>query len=149
MTPPEQRHIVNAFTFELSKVETVAVRTRMLGHLQLIERELHDRVATAMGMTGRPDEIRPAVAPRDLAPSPALSMLGKAPATLRGRKVGILVASDFDRELVEQLGAALTKEHAMVELVGPKIGGARAADGTLVPVHHTISGGPSVIFDAV
>jgi len=52
MTPPEQRHIVAAFAFELSKVETLAVRTRMLGHLAIIERELHDRVATAMGMPG-------------------------------------------------------------------------------------------------
>ena len=33
MSEPEQRHIVNAFTFELSKVSTVAIRTRMLGHL--------------------------------------------------------------------------------------------------------------------
>src|SRR5438128_614837 len=44
MTPPEQRHIVGAFSFELSKVETVAIRTRMLGHLRVIEPELHDRV---------------------------------------------------------------------------------------------------------
>ena len=29
--------------------------------------------------------------PRDLPPSPALSLVGKAPATLRGRKVGILI----------------------------------------------------------
>src|SRR4029078_9477532 len=49
MTPPEQRHIVSAFSFELSKVETLAVRTRMLGHLAVLERELGGRVATAMG----------------------------------------------------------------------------------------------------
>ena len=149
MTPPEQRHIVHAFAFELSKVETVAVRTRMLGHLAVIERALHDRVATAMGMQGMADEIRPAVAPRDLPPSPALSLLGKAPATLRGRKVGVLIGDGFDAELVAQLTAAIEKEHASVELVGPRIGGGRAARGELVPVHHTVGGGPSVIFDAV
>ena len=149
MTPPEQRHIVNAFSFELSKVETVAIRTRMLGHLMITERELHDRVAASMGMEGMADTIRPAVAPRDLPPSPALSMLGKAPVTLRGRSVGILVGDGFDHELVTQLIAAIENEHATAELVAPKIGGARAADGTLVPAHHTITGGPSVIFDAV
>jgi catalase len=149
MTPPEQRHIVAAFAFELSKVEALAVRTRMLGHLAIIEPALHDRVATAMGMPGMADAIRPAVPPRELAPSPALSLLGKAPATLRGRKVGVLIGDGFDAELVARLTAAIEKEHALVELVGPRIGGARGGAGELVPVHHTIQGGPSVMFDAV
>jgi catalase len=149
MTPAEQRHIASAFTFELSKVETVAVRTRMLGHLKVIEPALYERVAGAMGMTGMGDEIRPAVAPRDLPPSPALSLLGKTPVTLRGRKLGVLIGDGFDRGLLAQLTAAAQKEHAMVELVARKIGGARAADGTMVAADHIISGGPSVIFDTV
>lgn len=149
MTPPEQRHIVAAFSFELSKVEALAVRTRMLGHLAVIEPELHDRVATAMGMQGMADAIRPMVAPRDLPPSPALSILAKAPATLRGRKVGVLVGDGFDADLVAVLAAALDREGAAIELVGPRIGGARAVRGELVPVNHTIQGAPSVIFDAV
>jgi len=150
MTPPEQRHIVNAFSFELSKVETVAIRTRMLGHLRVIEPQLHDRVATAMGMQGMADEIRPAAAPRDLPASPSLSLVGKAPATLRGRKIGVLVGDGFDAELVALLAAAIEKEHATVEMVAPRIGGARPARGTDgPPADHTIAGGPSVIFDAV
>jgi catalase len=149
MTPPEQRHIVAAFSFELSKVETLAVRTRMLGHLRVIEPELHDRVAAAMGMQGMADEIRPALPPRELPPSPALSLLAKAPATLRGRTVGLLVGDGFDAELAARLAAAIEAEHASVELVAPRIGGAHTAGGELVAVHHTIQGGPSVIFDAV
>ncbi|HEU4733768.1 MAG TPA: catalase [Kofleriaceae bacterium] len=149
MTPPEQHHIVNAFTFELSKVETVAIRTRMLGHLRVIDPGLHDRVATAMGMQGMADEVRPAVPPRDLPPSPSLSLLAKAPPTLVGRKVGVLVGDGFDRELVAQLVLAVEKEQAMLELVALRIGGALAADGAIVAVDHIISAGPSVIFDAV
>ena len=149
MTPPEQRHIASAFSFELSKVETLAIRTRMLGHLKVIEPELHDRVATAMGMQGAADVITPAVAPRDLAPSPALSILGRAPQTLEGRKLGILIGDGFDAALVAQLRAAAEKAKAAVELVGLKIGGARSSDGELVPVDHTVGGGPSVIFDVV
>ena len=34
MSEPEQRHIVNAFTFELSKVSRPTIRQRMLGHLK-------------------------------------------------------------------------------------------------------------------
>jgi len=149
MTPPEQRHIVSAFAFELSKVETIAIRTRMLGHLQVIEPALHDRVATALGMPEMADAIKPAVVPRELPPSPALSLLANPPGTLRGRSVGLLIGDGFDRELVGELTAALERQHAKVDLVGLKIGGARASDGTVVAVHHIVSGGPSVLFDAV
>ena len=38
MSEPEQRHIISAFAFELGKVETVSIRTRMLGHLMIIDR---------------------------------------------------------------------------------------------------------------
>ena len=100
-------------------------------------------------MPGMADAIRPAVLPRDLPASPALSILAKAPATLAGRKVGILVGDGFDLDLVSRLGAAVEKDGAMCEMIAPKIGGARAVNGTLVPADHTLGGGPSVIFDAV
>ncbi len=148
-TDVEQRHIVNAFTFELSKLETMAIRTRMLGHLDIIDPELGARVAEAMGMTGKADLLSPAREPIDLEPSPALSILAKFEPTMQGRKVGALIADGFDRGLVDKFKAAVTAAGAMFELVAPKIGGARAADGTQVPADHTISGGPSVTFDAV
>ena len=53
MSEPEQRHIVSAFAFELGKVETVAIRKRMLGHLMIIERTLGAAVEEALGMVGR------------------------------------------------------------------------------------------------
>jgi catalase len=149
MTEPEQRHIVNAFTFELSKVDTIAVRTRMLGHLNLIDANLGERVADAMGMVGQADELTPAREAIDLDPSPPLSILAKHRPTLVGRKVGCMIGDGFDRGLVERVRAAVNAEGAMFELCAPKIGGALAADGTQVPADHMISGGPSVIFDAV
>ncbi len=149
MTPPEQRHIVGAFTFELAKVETVAIRTRMLGHLAIIDDDLAAQVADKLGMTGQADTIVPHVAPRDLPPSPALSILAKAPATLEGRKLGILIADGCDAKLVARLRAAATKAGAMVELVAPKIGETIASDGTALVADHMITGGPSVIFDCV
>jgi catalase len=148
MTEPEQRHIVNAFTFELAKVDTIAVRTRMLGHLDIIDPELGARVADGLGMVGQADKITPARQPIELDPSPALSIIAKHNPTLVGRKVGCMIGDGFDRGLVERLRTAVTSEGAMFELCAPKIGGALAADGTQVPADHMISGGPSVIFDA-
>ena len=60
MSEPEQRHIISAFAFELGKVETVAIRTRMLGHLMLIDETLGSSVEAALGMEGQADDITPA-----------------------------------------------------------------------------------------
>ena len=87
MSEPEQRHIVNAFTFELSKVQTIAVRTRVLGHLAHIDRELLGRVEKGLGMEGQAATVKAARPAIDMAPSPALSLIGKAPKTIAGRKL--------------------------------------------------------------
>ena len=84
MSEPEQRHIVNAFTFELSKVSRPNIRQRMLGHLKNIDTELCARVEEGLGMEGQAEKIKPARAPIDMKPSPALSLIKKALPTLAG-----------------------------------------------------------------
>jgi catalase len=148
MTESEQRHIVSAFTFELSKVETIAVRRRMLGHLAIVAEELGTGVAQALGMEGQADTITPARTPIDLPPSPALSLQTKAARTLDGRVVGALVADGTDPAVLDQLRRATKDAGARLELVGPKIGGARTS-GAAIPIDHSLSGAPSVFFDAV
>ena len=96
MSEPEQRHIVNAFTFELSKVSRPNIRQRMLGHLKNIDADLCARVEEGLGMEGQAENIKPARAPIDMKPSPALSLIKKAPKTLEGRKVGVLVTDGSD-----------------------------------------------------
>ncbi len=149
MTPPEQMHIVSAFAFELGKVETKAIRTRMLGHLANIDRDLHLQVAEALGMKGQADKIAPAVAPRDLPPSPALSIIGKAPSTLKGRKIGVLLTDGFDPALLAALRTGAKGERATLFVIAPKVGGAKDADGTLVEADGALSASPSIFFDAV
>lgn len=149
MTEPEQRHMVSALAFELAKVATLHVRTRMLGHLAIVDSSLHQQVEEAMGMVGKADKIVPAVAPRDLEPSPALSLIAKAPATLRGRKIGVLITDGFDPDILASLRNAAKSEKARVELIAPKIGGAQDRSGQLTPADHSLSGGPSIFFDAV
>lgn len=150
MTEPEQSHIASALVFELAKVEIVAIRERMLGHLANIDSGLQRSVADALGMPAKgATKIKPAVETRDLEPSPSLSLIAKDPGLLKGRKAGILVTDGADAGLLEALQAAFKKEKAAVELVAPKIGGVTLSDGSALAVHHTISGGPSVFFDTV
>jgi catalase len=146
MTPPEQTNIVSALGFELSKVETMAVRTRMLGHLDLIDPELGKRVAEGMNLVGKADSITPAVEPRDdLEPSPALSLVSKAPKTIKGRTLAALVTDSSDAKAVATLQKAVAKEGALLKLIAPRIGPMKNG---LTP-DMTIDGGPSCLFDAV
>jgi len=146
MTPPEQTNIVSALGFELSKVETMAVRTRMLGHLDLIDPELGKRVAAGMNLVGKADPITPAVEPRDdLEPSPALSLVAKAPKTIKGRTLAALVTDSSDAKAVASLQKAVAKEGALLKLIAPRIGPMKNG---LMP-DMTIDGGPSCLFDAV
>ena len=43
----------------------------------------------------------------------------------------------------------LDEEGALLEIVAAKIGGVEARDGSWIEAHHTIQGGPSVLYDAV
>jgi catalase len=149
MTEPEQRHIVSAFVFELSKVSTLAVRRRMLGHLMNVDSALGTRVAAGLGMEGQAETITPARPLVDMKPSPALSIIGKAPKTLEGRKVGVLVTDGSDGALVQTLKTAVEKAGARLEVVAPKVGGARLKGGARLPADHQLAGGPSIFFDAV
>ncbi|WP_035615321.1 catalase [Haloferula sp. BvORR071] len=150
MTPPEQNHIASALAFELAKVEVVAIRERMLGHLANIAEELHQTVADALGMPAKGGmKIAPAIAPRDLPASPSLSLIAKDPGILKGRKAGIFVTDGADAAVITALTAAFKKEKSAVELIAPKIGGVTLSDGTPLAVHHSLSGGPSVLFDVV
>ena len=149
MSEPEQRHIVNAFTFELSKVSTVAIRRRMLGHLANIDEELCEGVEDGLGMEGQADQITPARPVLDMKPSPALSIIKKAPKTIEGRKVGVLVTDGTDAALLASLRTAVEKAGAQVQVVAPKIGGAVLKGGKRIAADHALAGGPSVLFDAV
>ena len=149
-TPPEQRHIAAALTFELSKVETPAIRERMVSHLLNIDETLATTVAQKLGLQSMPKSADAAIPTRqDLEVSPALSIVENGPKRFEGRKLGILVTDGVDAKLLNGLITAVNKEKGMCELIAPKVGGVTASDGSLVKAHHMIDGGPSVLFDAV
>ncbi|MFT2215583.1 catalase [Rhizobium giardinii] len=149
-TAPEQRHIVMALTFELSKCENPVIRERMISHLLNVDETLGTAVADKLGIKQLPEPADAAVRPRDDLPaSPALSIIKNGPDSFAGRKVGVLVSQGADAALLKKLQTAIEKEGAVMEVVAPKVGGVEAADGSWVEARHMIDGGPSVLFDAV
>jgi catalase len=149
ITAPEQKHLANALTFELSKVETEAVRLRMLGHLLLIDKDLANTVIGALGAEGKADKITPAKTPVDLELSPALRLYGKFKPSLAGRKVGVLLGAGFDARLKKDVVSQIESEGAKAAIVTAKIQGEVDSQGQLLPGDMALRASPSVLFDAV
>jgi catalase len=146
----EQTHIANALTFELSKVQTLAIRARMVSHLLNIDAELAAKVAAGLRLKEMPkpaDAARPTR--RDLKESPALSIVKNPPKSFAGRKVGALVTDGVDAKILNALAAAVKAEGATLKLIAPEVGGVQASDGSWHEADEKLEGGPSVLFDAI
>jgi len=148
-TEPEQNHIVSALVFELSKVATPAVREAVVAQLMNVDDGLATRVANGLRLLSKPAAAKTDMPAKEMAPSPALSIIAKLHETLQGRVVGCLVSDGADAALIDGLQKAVEKEGGQVKIIAPHIGGATLSDGKLLPADQRIDGAPSVMFDAV
>ena len=78
---------------------------------------------------------------QDLEASPTLSIVDNGPQRFEGRKLGILVTDGTDAALLKALKTALTKAGATFEIIAPKVGGAKASDGSWIEADQMIDGG--------
>lgn len=148
-TSYEQAHIASALVFELSKVEHLHIREAMVGHLLHISEDLASRVAKGLGFDKMPNAPQAAAIVQEMPPSPALQTIGKMKDTLQGRLIGIFIADGSDVTDINSIKKAVIKAGANVKIVGPKIGGAKLSDGSILHVDGQLAGTPSVIFDAI
>ncbi len=148
-TETEQAHMASALVFELSKVETAHVREAIVGHLLNIDGGLAARVAEGLGLEKMPRPAQAAVAAIDMAPSPALQIIGKMLETLQGRCVGILTHDGTDAATLRKIQDAVEKAGASVKIVAPKVGGIRLSDGKRRAADGQLAGTPSMVFDAI
>ena len=107
----ERRHIAKAFRFELGKVQTIAVRERVVATLRNVAEELAAEVGQGLGMSALPDPL-PRAMPRPPKPevtrSPSLSLLARPGEDgIRTRRIAILVAEGVDAESATRIHAEL------------------------------------------
>lgn len=143
----EQTHIVEAFVFELSKVQLNHVRLRMLGQLQNVDMELARRVAEGLGLD-LPPPIAAAKESITMPPSDALSILKRAP-VVAGRSLGMLVSNGAEAKLVYELQDAASQAGVMIKIIAEKVGGVTLNDGQHLPADEKVAGAPSVLFDGI
>ncbi len=149
-TKVEQGHLADALIFELSKVETLAIRERVVAHLPNIDPDLAQMVSDGLGFEKLPKAHTPRRDVVDgLATSDALSILKNGPDSFKGRKLGVLVTDGIDGKVLKALKDAVKAVGGMIEIVAPTIGGIKTSDGKKVPADQKVDGGPSVLYDAV
>ena len=152
-TPVEKTHIVKAFRFELSKVQTAAIRERMVSGLLNVAPELGQAVAKGLGIRDLPPPM-PKVRPDDVTPeitvSPTLSLFARpGDGSIRTRKIAFLLADGCDAAAVRALASRLAREGAIPRFLGPRIGAVEAMSGEILDADASIETTPSVLYDAV
>ncbi|MBP9838371.1 MAG: catalase [Proteobacteria bacterium] len=149
-TATERKHILNALVFELSKVEKIAIRERVVGHLQNIDEELAEKVFKKLRLKTMPPAASIAkIINKHLTESPALSILQNGPSSFTGRKLGVIVTDGSQAELVNYLSRLSKAEKFSIEIITPEVGGVKLNDNRWVDGHQNIDGAPSVLYDAV
>lgn len=166
-TDVEKNHIVSALRFELSKVETVTIRERMLGLLSQVDKNLAKKVAEGLGLSvpehpekpmnhgigadADPEKHEPKPLDKSYQPSDALSML-KNPTvtdTIETRQVAFLCADGVSETSVNKLKKALEDKGATAKIVGPHAGSIKTDTGKEIKTDFTFFSSSSVLFDAV
>jgi len=157
-SPAERQHLIEALRFELGKVTRKAIRSRMLGVLREIDRDLAELVSVAVGVpvpTG-PVEVPagtsapgPAGDNGGITASAALSLENQPRTTIATRKVAMLIAEGFDGDAAAVVRKVLSDLGAIVEVIAPVLGAIPAEPGVALEADKTYQTAASVFYDAI
>jgi catalase len=161
----EKAHIVQALRFELGKVETSAIRERMVGLLALVDKTLAGLVAQGLGLKvpakvdgplnmsmpadGIIKQFQPKPRTISTERSPALSMATTLKGDISTRKIAILAADGFDDAAVSGMKKALSAAGAQAKIVSPRLGVLKGKNGANESIDFSFLTAGSVLFDAV
>ena len=147
----EKAHIVKAFRFELSKVQVVAVRERVVAQLLNVAEDLARAVADGLGLRTLPAPL-PKLLERPRKPkierSGALSLMSRpGNEGISTRRIAILVTEGSSAAALEQARSTLAEQGAVPRIIGAKLGPLEQSNGLEVQVSIEIL--PSVLWDGL
>lgn len=147
-TPHEQKHIVDAYVFELSKVERKYIREReVLEVLCNIDLDLAQQVADQLGIE-IPAEKKAAKLP-EVQVSPRLSFEAFKPEDIKARKIALLVHDKANEASIKAVQTWAESEGAVVDVLTPKPGPVLGLQGGVIPSDGMQKAEPSIAYDAV
>jgi catalase len=151
----EKEHIIAAFQYELSRVETPAIRQRVVDNLAHVDARLARKVAEPLGI-GPPDAksaagqagFREPRGKPSLEVAPSLSMECNG-GSIQTRRIAIVMAPGVELGAFKVVQQALLDAGATTRVVAAHLGFIASSSGQQVPIDHTFQTMPSVMFDAV
>jgi len=153
-TEIEKAHILRAFRFELTKVQTPAIRERVVAMLANVDTDLAETLATELGME-MPDPL-PRALKKPLKPevdvSKALSLFVRpGNGSIATRRIAIFVADGVDGAAAQALHAGLVAQGAVPRYIGARLGPVETStsNGDEIEAEVTFETTPSVLWDAV
>jgi catalase len=152
-TEVEKKHIANAFRFELSRVQTPAIRERMVSGLMNVAPELAQAVAEGLGLAELPEPMPMVLTKKvkaEVTVSKALSLFARpGDGSIAGRRVAILVADGADIENLLGLAERLTAAGAVPRFISSRLGRVSGQGEHFLEIDGTLEAMPSVLFDGV
>ncbi|MFI7500044.1 catalase [Streptomyces sp. NPDC049687] len=142
----EKQHIVQAFRFELGKVETREIRVRTVEQLARVDGGLARQVAGGIGVAEPSGGMETA----SKLSSPALSLESlRGEGAIRTRRIAVLVTDGVDAQQVTSVREELAAQGAIVEALAATDGSVSAIDGERYAVDRALPTVASVLYDAV
>jgi catalase len=145
LSQPEKQHLVNATHFELGKVESKEVRSRMVALFNQVDGELARQAAMGIGVDP-PSEPGGFESSKS---SPAVSMENTIKNTVKSRRVAILAADGFNHDELSMVMEGLKGAGAHVKVISMYLGKLKGVDGKEVMVDKNYVSTASVLFDAL
>jgi catalase len=148
LTDAEKRHLLRALQFELGKVERQYIRERVVGLLANVDMELARTVALGIGVAPPPDTPKAKNPRLGIDTSPSLSMDRMPRRSIATRRIAVLIADGFSGAEVKAVRDRLEPEGAVLELIAPRLGLIKSAEGGEAAAQHNYLTASSVFFDA-
>ncbi|KAJ3279551.1 hypothetical protein HK104_001374 [Borealophlyctis nickersoniae] len=137
----EQSQLIDAASFELGKIKSLAIREGMVNHYNRINHTLATEVARRIGVA-EPTEVYP----NKGAKSSQISLERNPEPNIVFKQIAVLVAEGVKADQTKSIMSFLKDQKAVVAVVGPYIGKLK---GTDIVVTQTFSTGDPVLYDAI
>ena len=161
----EKKHVIDAYSFELGKVDHDHIKERMLWLIDQIDHGLAKEVAQNLGMEvpkeierpinqalGADAEVakhQPGKKKNYLESSPVLSQANTSFDSIATRQIACLVGDGFSMSDFDKMSKELENGNAVVKLVAPHGGHVKCDKGMEHKVDAAIMTTESVLFDAI
>lgn len=148
LAPHEQKHVVDAYTFELSKVQRKHIRERQVQQiLANIDLDLARQVGANLGI--EVPDLTLDYKKIAVEKSAKLSFLAFPPEDIQGRKVAVLIHNLVKSDTLEAIKNWAIKEGAVVHLLAPSLAPVKDHQDNIIVADGMQMAEPSIAYDAV